>query len=186
VFDIFNTQAVCDTGVCRYVYIDICCMSCTTSSKFVIASLVSVLTGDCSLWWHRSGIISTVCPWTVLAGRPGGWGSIPGRGKGILPVATVSRPALGPTQPPVQWVPGVLSQGVKRRRGVTLTTQPHLVPRSWMNRSYTPLPPSASMACSGTGLLEAMNSLQWFSAMCGRRAVDFPRTGDLFLCSSLQ
>jgi hypothetical protein len=37
---------------------------------------------------------------------------------------------LGPTQPPVQWVPGVLSPGVKRGRGVTLTIHPHLVPRS--------------------------------------------------------
>jgi hypothetical protein len=27
--------------------------------------------------------------------------------------------------------------GVKRGRGVILTTHPHLVPRSWMNRSYT-------------------------------------------------
>jgi hypothetical protein len=36
----------------------------------------------------------------------------------------------GAHQPPVQWVPGVLSPGVKRGRGVTLTTQPHLVPRS--------------------------------------------------------
>jgi hypothetical protein len=36
----------------------------------------------------------------------------------------VSRPALGPTQPPVQWVPGVLSPGLKRGRGVTLTTHP--------------------------------------------------------------
>jgi hypothetical protein len=31
---------------------------------------------------------------------------------------------------PVQWVPGVLSPGVKRGRGVTLTTHPHLEPRS--------------------------------------------------------
>jgi hypothetical protein len=39
----------------------------------------------------------------------------------------VSRPALGPTQPPVQWIPRVLNTGVKRGRGVTLTTHRHLV-----------------------------------------------------------
>jgi hypothetical protein len=65
----------------------------------------------------------------------------PRRGQRILPVAPVSRPALGPTQPPVQWVPGVLSPGVKRGRGVTLTTHPHLVRRSRMSRSYTSSPP---------------------------------------------
>jgi len=32
----------------------------------------------------------------------------------------LSRPALGLTQPPVQWVPG-LSGGVKSSQGVTLT-----------------------------------------------------------------
>jgi hypothetical protein len=64
-----------------------------------------------------------------------------------------SRPALGPTQSPVQWVPGVLSPGVKPGRGVMLTTHPHLVPRLSMSRSYTSSPPCASMACSGTALL---------------------------------
>jgi hypothetical protein len=65
----------------------------------------------------------------------------------------VSRPALGLTQPPVKWVPGVLSPGLKRGRGMTLTTHSYLVPRSRMSRSYNPSPPSAFMACSGTALV---------------------------------
>jgi hypothetical protein len=36
---------------------------------------------------------------------------IPGRGK-IFLFSTASIPALGPTQLPVQWVPGAVSQGV--------------------------------------------------------------------------
>jgi hypothetical protein len=54
-------------------------------------------------------------------------------------------PALGPTQPPVQWIPGVLSPGVKRGRGVTPPTHPHLVPKSRMSRSYTYSPTFASI-----------------------------------------
>jgi hypothetical protein len=65
----------------------------------------------------------------------------PAEARGFFPPSSVSRPALGPTQPPVQWVPGVLSPGVKPGRGVTLTTHPHLVPRSRMSRSYTSSPP---------------------------------------------
>jgi hypothetical protein len=34
-----------------------------------------------------------------------------------------------------------LSPGIKRGRGVTLTTHPHLVPRLSMSRSYTSSPP---------------------------------------------
>jgi hypothetical protein len=53
----------------------------------------------------------------------------------------VSRPALGPTQLPVQWVPGVLSPKLKSGRGVTLTTHPHIVPKWRMCRSYISSPP---------------------------------------------
>jgi hypothetical protein len=69
--------------------------------------------------------------------QPGYRGSIPDRGERIFPLAVVSRPALGPAQPPLQWVLGVLSPEVKRRRVETLTSHPHFVPRSRMSRSYT-------------------------------------------------
>jgi hypothetical protein len=46
-------------------------------------------------------------------------------------------------QPPVQWVPGVLSSRLKCGQCVTLTTHPHLVPRSRMSRSYTSPPPKS-------------------------------------------
>jgi hypothetical protein len=64
-----------------------------------------------------------------------------------FPLSSVSRPALRPTQPPVQWVPGFVSPGVKRGLGVTLTIHPHLVPRSWMSRSYT-----SSSPCDSTSV----------------------------------
>jgi hypothetical protein len=68
----------------------------------------------------------------------------------IFLLVSASRPVLGPTQPPVQWVPGVLSPGVKRGRGVTLTTHPHLVPRLSMSRSYiSSLPQAPSWRVAG-------------------------------------
>jgi hypothetical protein len=80
--------------------------------------------------------------------RTGRSGFDPRQRQRIFPLAPASRPALGPTQPPIQRVPGV-----KRGRGVTLTTHPHLVPGLNMSRSYTfSPPPCASMACSGITL----------------------------------
>jgi hypothetical protein len=43
-----------------------------------------------------------------------GLGFDPRRGLGIFLFTTASKTALGPTQPPIQWVPGALSLGVKR------------------------------------------------------------------------
>jgi hypothetical protein len=40
-------------------------------------------------------------------------GSIAGRDKRFFLFNTASRPALGPTHPPVQWISGALSPGVK-------------------------------------------------------------------------
>ena len=48
---------------------------------------------------------------------------VPGSNPGGDEIFRPSRPALGPTQPPVKWVPG-LSRGVKCGRGVLLTTHP--------------------------------------------------------------
>jgi hypothetical protein len=74
----------------------------------------------------ESGSSVSISVW-LRAGRPGDRGSIPGRGERTFPLASVSRPALGPTQRPVQWVPGVLSPGLKRGQGVTLITHPQRV-----------------------------------------------------------
>jgi hypothetical protein len=67
---------------------------------------------------------SSVSSVWLRAGRPDDRGSIPGKGGMIFLLASVSRPALGPTQPPIQWVPGLPSPGVKRGGGVALTTHP--------------------------------------------------------------
>jgi hypothetical protein len=60
----------------------------------------------------------------------------------------VSRPALGPTKPPIQWIPGALSVGVKRPG----READHSLPSSaefknaWI---YTSAPQYAFMAGSG-------------------------------------
>jgi hypothetical protein len=66
------------------------------------------------------------------------------RGLRIFLFTTASRTALGPTQPPIQWVTGALSLGGKSGWGVRLTTHLHLLPRSVMRGTMPPLPNTPS------------------------------------------
>jgi hypothetical protein len=68
----------------------------------------------------------------------------PGRVKNFL-FSTWSKPALGPTQPPIQWVPGALSPGVKRQGREADHSPPASaeVKKTWI---YTSTPPYAFMA----------------------------------------
>jgi hypothetical protein len=52
------------------------------------------------------------------------------QGLGIFLLTTASRTALGPTQPPIQWIPGAFSMGVKQLGRESDYSPPRLVPRS--------------------------------------------------------
>jgi hypothetical protein len=89
----------------------------------------------------NSGVLSAI---TVLWRWATGWTiGVPGfdsrRGLGIFLFTTATGMSLGPTQPPIQWVSGALSLGVKRPWRET--THLHLVPRSKNEWSYTSTPP---------------------------------------------
>jgi hypothetical protein len=49
----------------------------------------------------------------------------------IFLLATASRPALGLTQPPVQWVPATISSGVKRPRSRIYPPTPSYILMAW-------------------------------------------------------
>jgi hypothetical protein len=70
------------------------------------------------------------------------------RGLGIFLFTAASRVALGPTQPPIQWVSGALSLGVKRPGREANHSLPSSaeIKNAW---SYIPLPQYSFMAwCS--------------------------------------
>jgi len=69
-----------------------------------------------------------------------------GARKGILLFATASRLALGPTQPPIQWVPWALSPRVKWPGHEA--DHFYLVPRLRMHGAIHPLPHASSWCCA--------------------------------------
>jgi hypothetical protein len=74
-----------------------------------------------NIGWARGCSVSIVSNY--------GLGFDPQQGQRIFILASASRLALGPTQPPIQMVLEVLSPVINCGWGVMLTTHPHLVPR---------------------------------------------------------
>jgi hypothetical protein len=87
-------------------------------------------------------IAQSVQRW-VTAWKIGVLGFDSRRGMGIFLFTTVSKTALGPTQPPIQWVPAVLSLGVKRP-GREADHSPPSSAEARMRGAIPPLPNTSS------------------------------------------
>jgi hypothetical protein len=80
----------------------------------------------------------------LMQGTGKGQNLRPGEVKNFL-FSTSSRPVLGPIQPPIQWVPGAISRGIKRpgREADHSPPTSAKVKKMWI---YTSPPPYAFMA----------------------------------------
>jgi hypothetical protein len=92
-------------------------VSCSFSTHKTYVTIYLQINWIWNLWWRNlknmePGARSRYSDW-LRAGRPRGRSSSPGRVKNFL-LSTSYRMALGPIQPPIQWVPGALPLGVKR------------------------------------------------------------------------
>jgi hypothetical protein len=101
------------------------------------------------LWFIQVVCTYTCCP--RYSGIPLGYGlddrGFESRqGLGIVLFSTASRPALGPTQPPIQWVPGALSMGVKRQAREADHSPPSNAGVKRMREAIPPLSQYAFMA----------------------------------------
>jgi hypothetical protein len=94
------------------------------------------------------------------------------QGLGIFLFITASRPALGPTQTPIQWAPGVLSLGVKRPG----REANHSPPSSAEVKEWVGLylhSPNTPTWCGGTTLPFTHH---WYDALYGSYCLDYIRS----------
>ena len=121
-----------------------CCTACVWLSRPFIAFCqhsYSVLIF--SRYFHSMGRVAQSVQRLTM-----GW-----RVRDRIPVGKIflpSRPALGPTQPPVKWVPGL--PGVKCGRGVLLTTHPFQCRGHGRVELYLYPPSGPHRACNGITL----------------------------------
>jgi hypothetical protein len=62
--------------------------------------------------WRQDNLVGIV--FRLMAGPPRNHVFIPGRGKRVISSHKACRPALGPIEPPTEWVSRNLSPGVKQ------------------------------------------------------------------------
>jgi hypothetical protein len=94
-------------------------------------------------WKVEPGWSSRYSDW-LRAGRPRGLSSSPNKIKNFL-FSMSSRLVLGPSQPPIQWVSGALSQGVQRP-GCEADHSPLSSAEAKKTWVHTSTPPYAFMA----------------------------------------
>jgi hypothetical protein len=109
------TSYITRKGLC---YLSLCAIVLRSSLPSHVSSCNGQRSSQlfCVHYTHGAGLAQSVqcltTGWTT--GRSG---FDPRQGQSIFPLSSVSRPALGPIQSPLQWVPGVVSPGVKARSG---------------------------------------------------------------------
>jgi hypothetical protein len=122
---------------------------CTNShSEFIFGVKFSVYPSKTAIIFWTSCQCSQCSDW-VLAGQSRVWSLAEAW---VFPPILKSRPVLGPTQTPIQWILGVASPGVKRpqREGNHSPRSSVELTNLWSSFST---PPYAFMTCRGTTLL---------------------------------
>jgi hypothetical protein len=120
---------------------------------------------------------SLLCPWRLdglLAGQPGS----DSRQGQIFLFSTMFRPVLGPSQPPIQWLPVALSSGLKRSRRLNVLRAGRPGLNSWQEQDVSLL----HNVQSGSGAHQASYPMSTGGSFSGGKTVgawNWDKTGIL-------